>query len=69
MLFDACDMYLCGGSRVIQLFSHFLHLQLLPDDVQGLVEDWMLMEAHDSTEATGVDGLANPYAYTAPAPF
>jgi hypothetical protein len=44
-------------------------LQLLPNDVQGLVEDWMLMEAHDSTEATGVDGLANPYAYTAPAPF
>jgi len=36
---------------------------------KGLVEDWMLMEAHDSTEATGVDGLANPYAYTAPAPF
>jgi hypothetical protein len=44
-------------------------LQLLPDAVQGLVEDWMLMEVHDSTEAIGVDGLANPYAYTAPAAF
>jgi len=30
--------------------------------VQGPVEEWMLMESHDSTEAVGVAGMLNPYA-------
>lgn len=29
---------------------------------QGIVEDWMLMEAHDSSELQEVGGLKNPYA-------
>jgi hypothetical protein len=29
---------------------------------KGPVEEWMLMESHDSTEAVGMDGLLNPYA-------
>ncbi|CAM6086165.1 unnamed protein product [Calypogeia fissa] len=29
---------------------------------KGIVEDWMLMEAHDSSELQEVGGRINPYA-------
>ncbi|KAG0560679.1 hypothetical protein KC19_9G004600 [Ceratodon purpureus] len=62
---EGVDFVVDGGERLAYPSTVIDMTGLMPTILRrgkGPVEDWMLMESHDSTESVGLEGMSNPYA-------